>query len=160
LTSCASGQVLQWNGTAWVCTTVSGTGTITGVTAGTDLTGGGTSGKVTLNLDTTKVPQLATVNTFSNNQTINGTGSTGNFTGLTVNQPTQTGILVEGPASGVGAGLDLLTTGSGGKQYEILATGLTSRQGIGKLNFRDVNTGKDVFQIDTQDRLAALGLVR
>ena len=32
---------------------------ITGVTAGTDLTGGGTSGNVTLNLDTTKVPRLA-----------------------------------------------------------------------------------------------------
>ena len=30
-------------------------GTIAGVTAGTDLTGGGTSGKVTLNVDTTKV---------------------------------------------------------------------------------------------------------
>jgi len=30
--------------------------TITGVTAGTALTGGGTSGKVTLNVDTTKVP--------------------------------------------------------------------------------------------------------
>src|SRR5215472_734361 len=35
-----------------------GTGAITQVTAGTDLTGGGTSGVVTLNLDTTKVPQL------------------------------------------------------------------------------------------------------
>ena len=33
-----------------------GDGTITGVTAGTDLTGGGTSGHVTLNLDTTKIP--------------------------------------------------------------------------------------------------------
>ena len=32
-----------------------GTGTISGVTAGTDLTGGGTSGNITLNVDTTKV---------------------------------------------------------------------------------------------------------
>ena len=45
---------------------------ITGVTAGTDLTGGGTSGVVTLNLDTTKVPQLATANTFTANQTMKG----------------------------------------------------------------------------------------
>jgi hypothetical protein len=45
--------------------TFPGTGTITGVTAGTDLTGGGTTGTVTLNLDTTKVPTLAaTSNTF------------------------------------------------------------------------------------------------
>jgi hypothetical protein len=47
-----------------------GTGTITGVTAGTDLTGGGASGGVTLNLDTTKVPQLAALNTFGATQTI------------------------------------------------------------------------------------------
>jgi Chaperone of endosialidase len=40
-------------------------GGITGVTAGTDLTGGGTSGTVTLNLDTTKVPTLAGANTFT-----------------------------------------------------------------------------------------------
>jgi hypothetical protein len=45
-----------------------GGGTITGVTAGTDLTGGGTSGKVTLNLDTTKVPELAAANTFVDTQ--------------------------------------------------------------------------------------------
>jgi hypothetical protein len=50
-----------------------GNGTITGVTAGTDLTGGGSSGKITLNLDATKVPQLATANKFTANQTINGT---------------------------------------------------------------------------------------
>ncbi|HET9407502.1 MAG TPA: hypothetical protein VFO39_09715 [Candidatus Sulfotelmatobacter sp.] len=48
-----------------------GTGTITAVTAGTDLTGGGNSGSVTLNLDTTKVPQLNTPNTFTQLQTIN-----------------------------------------------------------------------------------------
>ena len=59
-----------------------GDGTITGVTAGTDLTGGGTSGTVTLNLDTTKVPQLATANTFTGNQTVNGNlTATGPVTG-------------------------------------------------------------------------------
>ncbi len=52
--------------------TFPGTGTITGVAAGTDLKGGGNSGAVTLNLDTTKVPQLATANTFTGNQTVNG----------------------------------------------------------------------------------------
>jgi trimeric autotransporter adhesin len=49
-----------------------GDGTITGVTAGTDLTGGGTNGGVTLNLDTTKVPQLGSANAFVGNQTITG----------------------------------------------------------------------------------------
>ena len=45
--------------------TFPGAGTITGVTAGTDLTGGGTSGTVTLNVDTTKVPQLNVNNSFN-----------------------------------------------------------------------------------------------
>jgi hypothetical protein len=49
-----------------------GPGTITGLTAGTALTGGGTSGSVTLNLDTSKVPLLAASNTFTGNQTMNG----------------------------------------------------------------------------------------
>ena len=49
-----------------------GGGSITGVTAGTALTGGGTTGSVTLNLDTAKVPLLSTANTFTGNQTMNG----------------------------------------------------------------------------------------
>ena len=69
--NCAANQVLQWNGSAWACSSA-GTGTITGVTAGTDLTGGGATGNVTLNIDTTKVPQLNAANTFTGNQTVNG----------------------------------------------------------------------------------------
>jgi hypothetical protein len=44
-----------------------GEGTITGVTAGTALTGGGTSGTVTLNLNTTQVPLLVANNNFTGN---------------------------------------------------------------------------------------------
>lgn len=71
--TCSSSQVLQWNGSAWICASV-GTGTISGVTAGTDLTGGGIGGMVTLNLDTTKVPQLNAPNTFTAYQSISGNG--------------------------------------------------------------------------------------
>jgi hypothetical protein len=45
------------------------------VTAGTDLTGGGLialGGTTTLNVDTTKVPQLNAANTFTGNQTVSG----------------------------------------------------------------------------------------
>jgi hypothetical protein len=45
------------------------------VSAGTDLTGGGPvvlGGSTTLNLDTTKVPQLGTPNSFAATQTVNG----------------------------------------------------------------------------------------
>ncbi|MGA3210364.1 MAG: hypothetical protein ABSD20_03600 [Terriglobales bacterium] len=62
-----------------------GTGTITGVTAGTDLTGGGTSGKVTVNLDTTKVPTLAaTSNNFTGSITaLSFSGSGAGVTNVT-----------------------------------------------------------------------------
>jgi hypothetical protein len=65
--------------------TFPGLGTITGVKAGTGLTGGGTTGTVTLNLDTTKVPQLAAANIFTGNQTVTGNlSAAGTITGATV----------------------------------------------------------------------------
>src|SRR5271157_5240158 len=83
--TCAANQVLQWSGSAWACASA-GTGTITGVTAGTDLTGGGTGGNVTLNLNTAatdaRYAQLGTANTFIGNQTVNGNlSATGVVTG-------------------------------------------------------------------------------
>jgi len=69
-----------------------GAGTITGVLAGTDLTGGGTSGVVTLNLDTTKVPALAaSSNIFTGS--ITASSFTGNGAGLT-------GVSASGLAAG------------------------------------------------------------
>ena len=50
--------------------TFPGAGTITGVTAGTGLTGGGTNGKVTLTLDTAKIPLLSNANSFTSAQSI------------------------------------------------------------------------------------------
>jgi hypothetical protein len=49
-----------------------GAGTISGVTAGTGLTGGGSSGNVTINLNTALVPLLSGNNSFTGNETIAG----------------------------------------------------------------------------------------
>ena len=61
-----------------------GAGTITGVTAGAGLTGGGTTGSVTLKIDTTKVPQLGAANIFTANQSVHGNlSSTGSISAAT-----------------------------------------------------------------------------
>jgi hypothetical protein len=62
---------------------------VTGVIAGTDLTGGGTGGVQTLNLDTTKVPLLGSANNFTGNQGVTGNVSaTGIVSGTVVNTAT------------------------------------------------------------------------
>jgi hypothetical protein len=81
-----------------VQTTAAGGG-VTGVTAGTGLTGGGTEGNVTLNVDTTKIPQLAAANTFTANQTVKGNVSiSGSGNGIVFSDGTK-----QTTASGAGA---------------------------------------------------------
>jgi len=105
--ACGANQVLQWNGSSWICAAV-GTGTITGVTAGTDLTGGGTSGNVILDLNTSALnsvyPQLAANNIFTGVQTINNTTVISGANSSGVLQVTNT--LTSGTAPGVNATTD------------------------------------------------------
>jgi hypothetical protein len=141
LTTCASGQVLKWNGSTWACS-AAGTGTITGVTAGTDLTGGGTSGKVTLNLDTTKVPQLTSNNVFSGSQTFSGNAgigvaaSTNSYTPLTV-----------GTANSFGTWLAIANSSSGGHTWNVISAGSGNAEGAGNLGITDL-TGKSTIWLE------------
>jgi hypothetical protein len=68
----------------------------------------------------------------------------------------QLGLIVQGPNSGVGAGLQLQSTGAGGIGWELLATGATSAQGAGKFNIRDLGTGSDNLTI-TSDGNVGIG---
>jgi len=91
--SCTNGQIPQWNGTAWTCTSASA-GDITGVTAGTGLTGGGESGPVTLTVDFAGTGSANTVARSDHNHDTTywkltgnaGTNPGTNFLGTTDNQ--------------------------------------------------------------------------
>jgi len=99
ITGVTAGTDLTGGGTSGTVTlNVDTTKVVTGVTAGTALTGGGTGGVLTLNLDTTKVPLLAASNTFTQPQTISVTG---------------TGLIVSGTVYGVSSTAPLIgVTGS------------------------------------------------
>ena len=58
---------------------------VTGITAGTDLIGGGTGGVQTLNLDVTKVPELGSNNIFTGTEQFSaiGAGTAANTNGPT-----------------------------------------------------------------------------
>jgi hypothetical protein len=103
-----AGTDLTGGGTSGnVTLNVDTTKVVTGVTAGTDLTGGGTGGSLTLNLDTTKVPQLSANNSFTGNQSITGNlTATGSITGQTASfSANNTTQVVSVTQSGTGSGL-------------------------------------------------------
>jgi hypothetical protein len=70
-TSCSSGQMLKWNGSTWACAADNNSGgTVTSVGSGLGLTGGPITGSGSLSINTSVVPQLGAVNTFTNNNVV------------------------------------------------------------------------------------------
>ncbi len=142
LKTCSTNQVLQYSGTAWNCATIGGTGTITGVTAGTDLTGGGTTGTVTLNLDTTKVPLLAAANTFTGTDRFNGNVGIGAAPFSNTYTP-----LALGGSTTFGTWLSLANTSAGGHTWNFLSAGSANGEGAGNLGITDL-TGTSTIWLE------------
>jgi hypothetical protein len=115
-------------------------GTITGVLAGTDLTGGGTSGTVTLNLDTTKVPQLTSNNTFTGKQTIN------NSTTITGTDPTGVLHVTNTVTSGFGPAIVAKANSSGASAVKGIQNA-TSGTTAGIYGSTNSLTGQGVYGI-------------
>jgi trimeric autotransporter adhesin len=112
-------------------------GGITGVTAGTDLSGGGSTGNVTLNLNTgatdARYAQLAAANTFSNNQTVNG-----------MITAASSAITIQASSS---SGASAAIYGSGGA---FGVEGVGSTVGVDGQSFATTGTGVQGFAIDSQ----------
>jgi hypothetical protein len=106
------------------------------VAAGTDLTGGGSialGGTATLNLDTTKVPQLSTSNTFTGNQAaignVSATGEVSAGNSPTGNVASGT-VEVDAAAINNGSWSPALNFGGGGEVIASDRAGSTNQYGL------------------------------
>ena len=122
--------------------TFPGNGTISGVTAGTGLTGGGTSGVVTLNVDATKVPELGVANNFTAPQDFKanvGIAATPSATGYTP--------LTVGGTTTFGTWLAIGNSSAGGHTWNIISAGSGNAEGAGNLGITDL-TGKSTIWLE------------
>jgi hypothetical protein len=152
-TSATSSKPVSNSGNLAAADSLTGTGTVNFIPKWTGAS----------NLGNSKIFQSTTgsvgIGTTSPTATLDVSGTTflsgtsSSTFAVTVFSPAQLAEVIEGPVSGVGAGLDLKSTGTGGKQWEILATGKTAIQGVGKFNIRDVSTNTDALTIDTLDNV-------
>jgi hypothetical protein len=130
-----------------------GKGTITGVTAGTDLLGGGTSGVVTLNLDTTKIPVLGGSNNFTApeqfkaNVGVGAAASTAGYTPLSVSG-----------ATNFGTWLALANTSTGGHTWNIISAGAGNAEGAGNFGITDLRGTSTIWLEANTNVSGALGV--
>jgi trimeric autotransporter adhesin len=127
-----------------------GKGTITGVVPGGGLSGGGTTGTVTLNLDTTKVPELTSNNTFSGTEQFKaavGIGTTPMANGYTP--------LSIGTANTFGTWFALANTSTGGHTWNIISAGSGNAEGAGNIGITDL-TGKSTIWLEGNTKTTSL----
>ncbi len=127
-----------------------GKGTITSVIAGTGLTGGGTTGAVTLKLNTTTIPQLNTSNNFTSPQEFSGNAGFGTI-------PSGNGYtpLSIGGATNFGTWMSLANTSAGGHTWNIISAGSGNAEGAGNLGITDL-TGKSTIWLEGNTNTGAV----
>jgi hypothetical protein len=127
-----------------------GKGTITSVVAGTGLTGGGTTGAVTLNLNTATIPQLGRANDFTAPQEFQanagfGAAPSGNgYTPLSV-----------GGNTNFGTWLSIANSSPGGHTWNIVSAGSGNAEGAGNLGITDL-TGASTIWLEGNTNTANL----
>ena len=161
--SIADGNVLTWNGTTnrWEPRAALGGGTITGVTAGTGLTGGAVSGNATLNVDVgTTANKIVQLNGTGKLPAVDGSLLT-NLPAGSETDPTVKAIngLVKSNGTTISvatAGTDYLTpTGNGSALTSLNATNITS--GTLPTARLDVGTtANKIVQLDGTGKLPAV----
>jgi hypothetical protein len=112
-----------------------GAGTISGVTAGTGLTGGGTSGDVTLNLNTAKIPLLASKNAFTAINSFAGNVGIGTTNPSEKLQVVGDNAILSLGGSGI-PGLQVLSA-TGGEDYRVES----NRASSGEFSISDCSAG-------------------
>ena len=127
-----------------------GKGTITSVIAGTGLTGGGTTGAVTLNLNTANIPLLGASNDFTAPQEF----KSGAGIGVPANTDGYTPLSVGGTAS-FGTWLSLANTSTGGHTWNIISAGSGNAEGAGNLGITDL-TGKSTIWLEGNTNTSSL----
>ncbi len=163
LTSCSNGQLLAWNGSAWACKTVGGTGTVTSVglsapASDFTVTGSPVTSSGTLGLNWTTAPTSANVG-----NAIVKRDATGSF--IVQDMTAQGQILVNNTsllnpllsiASRTNAAAIVGSATGGGTTNGVLGTSASSGAGSAGVQGADNNTSPQNYTVGVSGRTANL----